>query len=227
MEACKLLDSQIKDIHKWMVKNSIQTNMTHTIKEYLLAWKYSLNASQELTLNQMLQQATRVQHQICWKPFIEGIWSVQWRECQEHHLAKINSLKSAILWLSKIQRRIWLIVQQMQEHWNNELHKKNQSFHPTVASSLKDEITQQWEEGLTNLPEQYSNLFQGSLETKLLADCFPQQAWMHTIWSARHRMVSNYLVILQVSVMRHFVWNFQNGKQKLCLYIKIAEHSGL
>ena len=140
-EACDLWDNNIDDLYKWMVDNEIQPDMAQTIKDHLLAWKYGLAFPQELPMHQILQQAIRAQHRIGWKSFIEGFWSTHWRECQETYLAEINSHKSAILWLSKTQQKIWLIAWHMWEHRNEALHKTNQSFHPTVIQSLKDEIT--------------------------------------------------------------------------------------
>ena len=175
-----------------MISQQLQPDMAQCICDHLQSWKYQVAPPQEIPNNQLLNQALRVQHRIGWQQFIEGFWSTGWRQCQEQHFKEINSAKSAILWLSKTQRKIWQIAWEMWQHRNEVLHKNNQSIHPTVREALTAEITQQWEEGLSTLPERYSNLFQGSLETKLRLDAFHQRAWLHSVWSARHRINSIY-----------------------------------
>ena len=175
-----------------MITNDIQPELAQSIKDNLHAWKYHLPPPFEHPTNQILCQAIRVQNRIGWKSFIKGFWSLHWRECQEAHFQEIKSNKSAMLWLSKTQRKIWHIAWEMWQHRNNVLHDNNKSIHPTVRNSLITEITLQWQEGISTLPARYTNLFQGTLEAKLRADPAQQRAWLHSVWAARTQFNSTY-----------------------------------
>ena len=191
-EACDLWDDQLNKLYAWMIASEIQPDMAQSIKDNLLAWKYGFEAPQEYPTNQILTQAIRAQHRIGWQQFLEGFWSVHWQECQTAHLQEIKSQKSAALWMSKTQRKIWMIAWELWQDRNNCLHNKNKSTHPTVQNAMKSEITAQWAEGLSTLPARYSHLFQGTLEAKLKTDSYHQRIWLHTVWAARHRINSTY-----------------------------------
>lgn len=64
----------------------------------------------------------------------------------------------------------------MWQHQNNVnvLYKNNESIHPMMKEALQAEITLQWEEGHWTLPARYSNLFQGTFNSKLQTDPFQQ-----------------------------------------------------
>ena len=96
-----------------MMANEIQPDMAQSIKDNLHAWKYGIEPPQEYPANQILHQAIRAQHRIGWQQFLEGFWSLYWRECQINHLQEIKSQKSAVLLMAKTQRKIWMIAWEM------------------------------------------------------------------------------------------------------------------
>jgi hypothetical protein len=71
------------------------------------------------TLEPDLLKAWTQQRSLGWTSFIEGLWTLEWLSFQEQYLQHINSQKSSILWISRAQRRIWLIAWNLWELHNN------------------------------------------------------------------------------------------------------------
>jgi hypothetical protein len=70
--------------------------------------------------------------------------TIEWRLCQEQYLRFLNSQKSSTLWISRAQRRIWMIAWNMWSHRNNFLHNDRKTIHLFEMAELDDEIRSEW-----------------------------------------------------------------------------------
>ena len=191
--ACALWDKEIANLQEWMKKNKFQPNLADVICNNLDTWKYKTPKSPTLPVNQSLRIALLQQDRLGWKPFLIGFLSKHWRECQQQHLNNINSCTSALLLLSKAQRRIWHIAWELWMHQNNHLHGEQSSTPIVEQTAIDDEVTREWTLGLLTLAEQHWHLFQGSLATKLSKSYHSKRVWLSTVWAAREIVEVNYL----------------------------------
>jgi hypothetical protein len=98
--------------------------------------------------------------------FIEDYWSKEWRQCQTKYLTQLKSKKSSILWISQVQRKIWLITWEIWEQRNITLHNNGTTIHIHQMEALNEEIDQEWNTSLDQLPHQYTHLFNETKEDK-------------------------------------------------------------
>jgi hypothetical protein len=105
--------------------------------------------------------------------------------CQSQHLSQLNSQKSSILWISRVQRKIWHIAWDLWEHRNNYLHNQGTTIHAYEMSALNSETQHEWQTGLDQLLPSYQYLFDGTI-IKPLSDSINQKLmWLLSIWAAR------------------------------------------
>lgn len=181
-----------------MIRKKVEPNLSNTIAQSLHSWKYYLPATQTLPSNNLLQMAIQQQNQIGWKQFIEGFWTSKWRECQQQHFDNINSPASSLLLLSKVQRRIWKIAWLMWEHRNHQLHEEMSSCPAVEQTAINDEVQNEWNLGLSMLPDRYRYLFSGTLDTKLQKSYHNKRIWLASVWLARETVDINHLAANQL-----------------------------
>jgi hypothetical protein len=97
----------------------------------------------------------------------------------------MKSQKSSILWISCIQRWIWLIAWNLWEHRNQFLHNEGRTIHLYETQALDEEIALKWETGIGQLPPKNSHLFQGDIQTRLEEPINTKMMWILSVWSAR------------------------------------------
>ena len=116
----------------------------------------------------LLHHTITHQNRIGWKNMIEGFITKQWALIQAEYLESINSHKSAILWWTKVQRKLWDIIIHMWKHRNSAVHDRDGStIHITKQEDLHNTINHEWDIGLGNLPDIHSNLFTKTREFHL------------------------------------------------------------
>ena len=142
-----------------------------------------------------LNRAIIEQSNLGWQNFIEGFWSKTWLQLQEAHFKAIDSPRSAILLLSKVQRRIWQIPWHMWLERNSHLHNKKHSVHPQEEKNLNHEITYEWTTGHHTLEEHHRHYFQGQLTELLKKTATRKINWLFGVWAARETKNTGYLVI--------------------------------
>ena len=128
-------------------------------------------------------EAIQEQDRIGWQSFIEGFWTDKWRIYQQHHFDEIHSTRSSLLWISKLQRRIWQIAWSMWEQRNDMLHNQGSTIHQYDTELLDQEIRKEW--ASQNVPARYNYLFRGSLEDKLHSSTAQKQSWITNLWTAQ------------------------------------------
>ena len=190
-----LLREEITSLEKWMEEHKCHSELTQ-----LICTRLGDLCRQTCTIyhpsNQLLQKAMNEQRHLGWFQFILGFWSRNFYNCQKEHMASQQSNKSPQLLLTKLQRRIWHIAWKAWEHRNNFLHEDNNSYHPEEIKLIKKEIEQEWGKGLEAIPQQYGQLFQGSMESLLKKKHTAKLKWLTTVWSLREAQRSDYFLTI-------------------------------
>jgi hypothetical protein len=179
-------DEAITKLEVWMTENKGHPELVELICLGLNSWHK--NDRVPLTygiLEPHLKTAWSQQRQLGWKSFIEGYWSQEWQICQAQYLSHINSQKSSLLWISRVQRRIWMIAWNLWEHRNRFLHNEGRTIHSFETKALDKEIQSEWETGLGQLDPSYNYLFNGNLHTCLNDTIHKKLMWIISVWSAR------------------------------------------
>ena len=186
--ATSLWTSSIADLEEWLELNDCEPDMKLTICLSLQSWHNGSPLPTILSDNPLLQLATRQQDNISWFSFICGFLAVGWRAVQHEHLLFIGSQKSSILWMTKLQRRIWIIPWSLWLHRNNHLHNDGSSIHRTDYQSVVSEILREWNLGIDTLPPRYQHLFQGTVQQRLNENIHLKLMWLASVWAARDRI---------------------------------------
>ena len=97
-------------LESWMKDNDAEPHMTEIICTSLRAWRNGTNLPFPMTdVPQIVIEAMVEQDGIGWYNFTNGFISKKWRLIQIAYFRDLRSLKSAELWISRFQKRIWLI----------------------------------------------------------------------------------------------------------------------
>jgi hypothetical protein len=136
-------------------------------------------------LEPTLLQAWRKQRCLGWKSFLEGFWALEWRLCQAQYLQFLNSQKSSTLWISRAQRRIWMIAWDMWSHRNKFLHNEGKTIHLFEMAALDDEIRNEWDASTGQLPSHFDHMSSGQLIHRLDDMIHHKLMWLFSVWSAR------------------------------------------
>ena len=191
--ACLLWDKEIKKLQEWMNKNNFQPQMVKHIIHNLNAWKYRTPKLHTLPVHPILRKAITQQDQIGWKQFVLGFWAKTWRDCQTQHLKNINSPTSALLLLSKAQRRIWQIAWELWNQRNQHLHGEQHSIPEVEKQAINAEVTHEWNLDNSALPARHRHLFRSTLEHRLQKSYHSKRIWLASVWAARETIDTNYL----------------------------------
>ena len=116
--------------------------------------------------NHLLQTATH-QKNLSWYNFLCGFMARGWRAVQYEHLLHIGSQRASVLWMAKLQWKIWEIVWSLWLHRNNHLHNDSSSIHRTNYQSVVSKILRERNIGLNMLPSRYQHIFQDSVQQHL------------------------------------------------------------
>ena len=112
-----------------MKENDGEPNMITAIISNLQARRAEAPYPFHNFASRTLQKAIRHQDQIGWFNFIEGFLSRKWRELLETHFEQINSKKSPLLWMSRLQQKLWGIMKAMWKDRNDTLHGDGNAVH--------------------------------------------------------------------------------------------------
>jgi hypothetical protein len=183
--AVNLWHTEVEALKSWMLSNLGQPELVSIITSSLLTWQSSSHGFLGTPSNDTLKKAVNRQQNIGWKSFIEGFWSLEWRECQRQYLLSRNSQRSSSLWISRVQRRIWEIAWRMWLHRNEILHNNGQTIHAHETRALDDEIRLEMELGLDDLDNRYRHLFQTTVQEQLNKSMIHKRMWIMSVWAAR------------------------------------------
>jgi hypothetical protein len=185
--ARQLWSKEIQKLQQWMLTNDGHPEMTEIICSKLRHWQtLRHNATLDPSVHTVIK-ATTHQQQVGWFNFIQGFISMHWRTCQSEHLINIRSQKSALLWMTRFQHKLYLIVWEMWNHRNQLLHGAGDKIHITSLATIDTDIQLEWKRGMDTLPSRYANLFSGSLHKTLQLSPVEKKRWLTCIWAARDK----------------------------------------
>ena len=98
--------------------------------------------------NPLIMTAITQQDNLSWYSFLCGFPAKGWRNVQHEH---------PLLWMSKLQRRIWEIPWALWEHRNYHLHNDGSSIHRTDNQIIISEIIREWNVGIGDSPPRYQH----------------------------------------------------------------------
>ena len=133
-----------------------------------------------------LMDAINDQLRLGWDRILYGVWSASWETIQQQHFENIGSKKSATVWFSLLQQKLWMITFHLWEHRNTVLHTTLHSIHPSEIVAINDEITQEVQVGLAGLPTTQRYLFHGTSQSKLSWTVSMKIQWLNSIRSSRN-----------------------------------------
>lgn len=190
----KFGQTKIEKLHQWMNQSTFLGKMTEIICSSLLLWQSSSSYSVHNNQSKTIQEATTHQDRIGWKCFMDGFFTTKWRTGLRAHYLFIKSQKSEILWMAKLQRKLWEIAYKMWDHRNNDLHREGLTIHKHELQALNNEIMTEFTIGIDLLPRRrYSNLFQGTVRERLQDNHHLKRMWLTNMWTARDKFGSNFL----------------------------------
>ena len=194
-EAKQTWEEQISSLKQWMQsKAQIHPEMIKAITVSITNWREGISTTYQ-THHTLLKRALRNQKDIGWNNFIEGFWAKEWTECQAAHYSNISSQRSAQLWISKTQRRIWKIAWYMWENRNKFLHETQHSIHPQEILLLDNEIQFELQKGPQDLPTIYKPLFEQTLDEHKSKQPRQKLHWLYNIWSVREQYNPAYFLL--------------------------------
>ena len=184
--ASKVWENAVSELNNWMTENNSEPEMQETIIRKISEWRDStpVNAIPSI-MNNHLRQAILDQNSIGWQNLLNGFISNQWRVIQRLHLLEIGSRKSAELWISRFQKRIWMIPWALWQHRNEFLHNDGTTIHFQDTVAINNEIRIEYEIRGRDLPVSYLHLFQTPVESLLRQSIFSRKEWLTSVWVAR------------------------------------------
>lgn len=169
-----------------MVDNDCEPHMTQIICSSLKAWRNGLQLPYPSTdVPNIVRAAMVEQDNIGWYNFITGFISNKWRIIQQAHLKDLGSMKSAILWISRFQKRIWEIPWVLWQHRNEFLHNDGATLHFQETAAINRSIREEYDIGGNNLPATHQHLFHDNVDELLRKNITTKQIWLMSVWSAR------------------------------------------
>jgi hypothetical protein len=185
-EATQTWDTAMNELEEWMKDNDAEPHMTEVICTSLKAWRNGTNLPFPRTETpQIVIEGMIEQDGIGWFNFINGFISTKWRLIQTAHFKDMRSLKSPILWISRFQRRIWLIPWQLWQQRNDVLHNDGRTIHFQESAAVNREIRKEYVMAGEGLPASYQHLFQGNEEDLIRQPIHKKQEWLKSVWVAR------------------------------------------
>ena len=184
-ESTRLWEKSIESLRTWMQEEGCHQEMSTAFCNALLLWREGVNRPLTEYTNDLVQEACRQQDCIGWYGVFNGFLSRYWLLVVTKQLQLSKSMRSPILWMSRFQKRIWLIPWDQWEHRNNILHNDN-ALHASELNAINTEVTAEWNTGLDRLPDnRYAHLFRGDLDQHMRRKPHLKQLWLASVWAAR------------------------------------------
>jgi hypothetical protein len=170
-----------------MIENKGQPELVEVICSSLSCWRNNIPYPYLISAPTVhLSAAITDQHTLGWHRILYGIWSTKWLPIQQQHFSTLGSKKSALLWMTKVQKRIWMIMYALWDHRNKVLHDIHQSVHPNELTAINGEIVQEMQLGYTNLPHSQRYLFHGTTQDKLRWNVSMKIQWLVSVRGSRN-----------------------------------------
>lgn len=201
-----LWKEKLEELDIWMTEQKIMPELHQHIITELNSWHQSNNEHiPPHTIG--MGRVIRHQNRITWKRFVDGFWSTGWRILQQRYMTNIKDKRSALLLMSKTQRKIWHVAWSLWEHRNDILHNEGDKEHKKAVEDQNILVLEEWATGLDTLPQRYAGLFRGTLEEKIALSFQRKQQWLSSVWHARRR-VDGFVLFDETNsaVIRYLRW---------------------
>ena len=172
-----------------------QLQKTHTDPEIISAIVNGMRSWHNATLpvchsrNPLLRQAWAEQKELGWENCLRGFISLHWRATQllYQQQTQRDQFFSEERWVASLIKGLWSVAWDQWEYRNSILHSPLHRVHLTLVHQLDAAITQEYSQGLADLPSTFSPLFQLPLTQLLHKPVQYRQHWLHHVASARQR----------------------------------------
>ena len=150
------------------------------------AWRQSITVSSE-KYSTHIQQCAKVQHNIGWKNFLEGLIGENIIDQQQKYYSLIRSRRTGTAWAHKIIRYNWTFIHEIWTHRNNKLHAEDSLQSLEYSDTLKEAVTKEWEIGLSRLPTlEFNHLFaRHTSPITIMKSLESAKSWFSTVRSGR------------------------------------------
>ena len=196
--ATALWSQLIDEVLSWMINSNGHPLMSAILCSSLTAWQNNVPFKPYNTDESAILATTAIndQHTIGWHRLLYGIWSHSWLQVQQQHFTAIGSKKSAVIWFSTLQQKLWMITFSLWEHRNKDLHTEHHSVHPQEMVAINSDIIQETHTGINNLPNTQRYLFHGSVQEKLQWTVSMKLQWLSHVQRSRDRFYTQANLLL-------------------------------
>lgn len=172
-------------LRRWILDNNGPEDMADALYHNLMAWQSFSPFPPQLPESPTLRRALLDQDKLGWFQVFDGFLARSWRAHVQTYFSTIDNAKSSMLWMSRLQNRIWRIPWEMWSHRNNILHHEESTLHQHELVAVNSSIIQEWTRGQATLPNRYKHLFQGTLQSRLADNHHYKRMWLTSVWAAR------------------------------------------
>jgi hypothetical protein len=210
--ATQVWEKAVEDLNTCMTDNNLDPGMQKAIIERIKAWRTS-HQVEHGPMDFIVAKAVKEQERIGWNNMFHGFITTQWEGIQRQHIKDIDSTKSPILWISKFQKRIWLIPWELWQYRNGFLHNDGATIHFLETNTINQQITAEYDLGIGQLPQNYSHLFQKPVAQLMQQPIFTRKGWLISVWVARdHHTPQHGQICGEIAVSIYNRWKKQIQK---------------
>ena len=169
-----------------LVKIGTCTMAVRAIRNKIEAWRNNTAHPNINHLPDDLATVIKAQRQIGWKSFLEGLFSIQWKQYQQAYFQEANSRRSADLWVSKAIRAGWTYIFTIWQERNEQLHRTDRIKDLAGRKEIIKAIKAEYRLGLGRLPAYgFSYMFKKKEEKLIQSDMETMIHWLATIKQGR------------------------------------------
>jgi hypothetical protein len=184
--ATAIWDDAIDKLKSWMQDNEAEPHMMQIICSSLRSWRKGERLPYPTAeIPVIVMEAMIEQDNIGWFNFINGFISNKWRVIQTAHFKELGSMKSAILWISRFQKRIWMIPWLLWQHRNEFLHNDGSTLHFQETAAINRAIRKEYRNTENNLPVSHRHLFHRNVEDLIKKNISTKITWLISVWTAQ------------------------------------------
>ena len=155
--------------------------LAEAIISWLSHWRLQRQFHGFPGLSEEAGDALHHQDVIGWDNFCFGLVSHSLCTLQDHHLKASSWKLSGVSWFSKVIRKLWDLQHSLWEHRNKFVHGSESSVHAYELEAVNQSLYYEFMIGRDGLSEQFSSLFQGSVDSLLGKDNISKLQWLHSV----------------------------------------------
>ena len=151
-----------------------------------------------------LRPAILSQRAIGWQSFLEGFYSQEILDFQQHYYANKHSRKNAINWSSIAIRAGWTFISSMWQHRNEKIHNTPVAADLEGQQTLNAAISAELSIGRSRLPARFQHYFSITLESLLSRSLRERKNWFKSVRLARENLGDNNLLEDKFSIDKSY-----------------------